>query len=105
MPADQTNQQLLTEVKKYLNITWSDPDTDLKVGIWVQSGMAYLDKKRGAPTDYMVPSISKTLLFEYARYMRDSALDVFEINYRSMILSMQHERSVSAYVEKTVSKE
>ncbi len=103
-PTDQ-EQRLFTEVKNYLNITWDDPDTDARVRVWIQSGMVYLDKKRGAPTDYTKPSVSKTLLLEYTRYMRDSALDVFENNYRSMILSMQHERSVSAYVEKTVSKE
>ena len=34
------------------------------------------------------------MLFEYVRYARDSALDVFENNYTSMILAMQHERRV-----------
>ena len=34
---------------------------------------------------------------EYVRYARDSALDVFENNYQSLILSMQSERRVSAY--------
>lgn len=96
---------LFSEVKSYLNISWSDPDTDAKVCVWIQSGIAYLDEKRGAPADYTTPSISKTLLLEYTRYMRDSALDVFENNYRSMILSMQNGRAVNAYVEKTVSKE
>ena len=102
---DNQEQRLFPEVKTYLNITWADPDTDARVRFWIQSGIAYLDKKRGAPADYMQPSLSKTLLFEYARYMRDSALDVFENNYRSMILSMQHERAVSVIVEKTVSEE
>lgn len=98
-------QRLFAEVKSYLNITWSDPDTDAKVRIWIQSGIAYLNEKRGGWTDYTVPSTSKTLLLEYARYMRDSALDVFENNYRSMILSMKNGRAVEAYVEKTISEE
>ena len=34
---------------------------------------------------------------EYARYMRDSALDVFENNYREMLLGMQTERLVNEY--------
>ena len=40
---------------------------------------------------------------EYVRYARDSALEVFETNYQSLILTMQNERRVSAYgVESTV---
>ena len=36
---------------------------------------------------------------DYARYARDSALDVYENNYTNMILSMQNERAVARYVE------
>ena len=98
-------QKLLPVVKNYLNITWSDPDTDLRVGIWIQSGISYLDGKRGEPADYMKPGISNTLLLEFCRYMRDSSLDVFENNYRSMILDMHNGRAVTAYVEKTIPEE
>ena len=95
-------QALMDDVRSYLNITWRDPDTDNRVGIWISQGIAYLDGKRGCMVDYTKPSTSRTLLLEFCRYMRDSALDVFENNYRSMILSMQNEEAVARYVEKTV---
>ena len=39
----------------------------------------------------------RTLLMEYVRYARDSALDVFESNYLSMLLGMQNEKAVKNY--------
>ena len=66
---------LLDDVKNYLNITWDDEATDQKIGGLIASGMVYLD----------------------ARYARDSALDVFESNYLSMLLGMQNEKAVKNY--------
>lgn len=92
-------QGLLTDIENYLDITWSDEATDQKIGGLISSGMAYLDMKRGEAADYTKAGIPRTLLFEYVRYARDSALDVFENNYLSMLLGMQNERLVAAYVE------
>ena len=88
---------LLADVKNYLNITWDDAATDTKVSGLIASGMVYLDGKAGGEQDYTADGGPRTLLMEYVRYARDSALDVFENNYQSLILSMQSERRVSAY--------
>lgn len=92
IPAD-----LLSDVKNYLDITWDDEATDRKVRGFIAAGMDYLDKKAGGGQDYEADGTARTLLLEYCRYFRDSALDVFENNYRSMILSMRHERVVMDY--------
>ena len=89
---------LLADVKNYLNITWEDEATDIKVSGLIAAGMAYLDLKYGDPADYTVDGMPRTLLFEYVRYARDSALDVFENNYLALLLGMQNERAVGAYV-------
>ena len=90
---------LLADVKNYLGITWSDEDTDKKVRGLIASGEAYLDTKRGAPADYEEDGLPRTLLMDYVRYMRDDALDVFESNYRALLLTMRHERLVFDHVE------
>ena len=90
-------EALLPDVKNYLNITWDDEATDQKVSGLIASGMAYLNDKYGEEADYISDGMPRTLLFEYIRYMRDSALDVFENNYRSMLLAMQNKRRVRAY--------
>ena len=92
---------LLTDVKNYLDITWSDEATDSKVRGFIASGIDYLDKKAGGEQDYETDGTGRTLLLEYCRYFRDSALDVFENNYRSMILALRHERVVMGRVAGT----
>ena len=47
--------------------------------------------------DYTADGMPRTLLMEYVRYARDSALDVFESNYLSMLLGMQNEKAVKNY--------
>lgn len=95
---------LLSDVKNYLNITWDDEATDAKVSGLIASGMMYLNLKYGEEADYTEDGMPRTLLMEYVRYARDSALDVFETNYQSLLLGMQNEKAVSDYVmESTVS--
>ena len=94
---EATLNQLLDDVRNRLDITWEDQDTDRKVMGWIEDGVAYLNDKLGEPGDYTVPGFPRTLLFEYARYARDAALDVFENNYRSLLLAMQNDRKVGVY--------
>lgn len=96
-------QALLNDVKNHLQITWEDQGTDQRIGALIESGIAYLDDKRGASADYTLPGYPRTLLFEYVRYGRDDALDVFESNYQSMILAMRQQRQVSEYAQNSVS--
>ena len=99
---DSLPQGLLSDVKNYLNITWDDEATDTKVSGLIASGMMYLNAKYGVEADYTADGMPRTLLMEYVRYSRDSALDVFENNYQALLLGMQNERLVSAYaVEST----
>lgn len=86
---------LLPDVKNYLDITWDDDITDAKIWGMAQSGMAYLNSKAGAQMDYTRPGFARSLLMDYVRYMRDGALDIFESNYLSLILSMQNEVAVN----------
>lgn len=95
-------EQLLPEVKNYLNITWDDEAEDRKVSGFIADAMFYLDDKAGEECDYIEPGYPRTLLMEHCRYHRDSALDVFETNYRAQILAMQNNEKVKRYVEKTV---
>ena len=85
---------LLADVKNYLNITWDDGATNAKISGLIASAAAYLDGKLGGQPDYEADGMARTLLMEYARYARDSALDVFETNYQALILTAQQESMV-----------
>ncbi len=98
-------QAIIADVKNHLQITWNDSATDQRIGNYIENGIAYLDDKRGAAADYTVSGYPRALLFEYVRYARDDALDVFETNYQSLILAMRQQRQVSEYAENSVSAE
>jgi hypothetical protein len=90
---------LLDDIKNYLNITWDDGATDLKISSLIASGMVYLNGIYGTEADYTADGNPRTLLFEYVRYARDAALDVFENNFAPLLLGMRNERAVARYVE------
>lgn len=89
---------LLADVKNYLDVTWADEATDQKYLGFIASGTAYLDRRAGETLDYNTDgSDGRTLLFEYVRYARDGAMDVFENNYLHLLLDLQNDRRVKAY--------
>lgn len=90
-------ENLLADIENYLNITWKDQATDHKISNFIRDGMMLLDKHRGAPADYTKAGLPRTLLFEYCRYARDEALDVFENNYLSLITAMRNDNLVEIY--------
>lgn len=97
--AVSTAEALLPMIKKYLQITWEDEDTDSRVTGLIEDGMVYIDRLMGQPGDYSSPGQPRTLLKEYVRYARDEALDVFENNNIQLINELQNDKRVSAYVE------
>ncbi len=102
---DNLPSGLLEGVKTYLGVTWDDEATDNRLKGLIASGMVYLDGKYGAEADYQADGAPRTLLMEYVRYARDAALDVFENNYQALLLDMQTERQVGAYVAGSVQAE
>lgn len=100
--AGAVSAALLSAVKLWCNVTWSDEATDAKVSDLIASGEAYIDGKLGAAGDYDSPGEPLTLLKEYVRYGLSDALDVYETNYLNRLLAMQHERRVTQYAADTV---
>lgn len=92
---------LLADVNNYLDNTWKDEARDRKVQGFILSGMAYINGKLGEDADYEVEGYPRTLLFEFVRYARDGAMDLFETNYKSMILDMQNKKAVSDYAQQS----
>lgn len=92
---------LLPGVKNYLNISWEDEGTDQRLLGMIRRAAAYLDRKRGCPSDYAAEGQARELMLARVRYDRDEALDVFEANYRGALLSFQNGRRVALYAAQT----
>lgn len=80
---------LLQAAKTYLDITWTDTETDTKLTGILERGCVYLDRIAGKPQDYSVEGEARALLFDYTRYVRAGAADEFEKNYMSALLALQ----------------
>lgn len=89
---------LLEAVRNYLDITWTDADGDKKLIGIIFRGMAYIDKAAGETCDYTAEDKPRELLFDYCRYVRSNALDVFQSNYLSELISLQNQKEVDRYV-------
>lgn len=101
---DNIPPELLDAVKNYINVTWSDEATDKNIGGLIASGMVYLRSKLGADEEFLEDGIPRSLLFDYVRYMRDGALDIFESNYRSLIITAINERRVQRYEQEVANQ-
>lgn len=91
------SDKLLGAVKNYLNITWDDETTDAKISGLIAAGREYLDNKIGDIGDYETAGMRQMLLFDFVRYARDSALDVFENNYLALLLGQQSQKAVNEF--------
>lgn len=88
---------LLDEVKNYLDITWQDSQTDLKLKGIIERGKKYLNRVAGKELDFDAEDKPKELLFDYCRYVRSNALEVFSQNYLHELIALQIDSEVSAY--------
>lgn len=88
--------ELLADVRNHLQITWRDVETDRRITSLISMGRQYLNQRAGTILEYEEEGSARTLLFEYVRYARDNAMDVFENNYQHLIISLRAEAVISS---------
>lgn len=80
---------LLQDVKDYLHISWEDEKTDKNLTGMIKRGMARLNNIAGVLSlDFISEDLPRQLLFDYVRYANSQALEVFEVNFQSELLSL-----------------
>lgn len=85
-------EELLKDIKDYLNITWEDERTDKNITGMIKRGMTYLQKVAGVSSlDFTEEDSPRALLFDYVRYANSQALEMFETNFQSELLSLNLE--------------
>ena len=88
-------QQLLQDIKDYLHITWEDEKTDKNLTGMIKRGMKKLDDIAGLNLDFTIEDSPRELLFDYVRYANSQALEVWEKNFQSELLSLHLESQAS----------
>lgn len=97
---------LLKEVKNYLDINFVDDDSDKKLTGIIKRGISYLSEVAGtdltgkfiliedAPDTY-----TRQLLFDYCRYARSNDVESFKNNFQSELLMLRAKKEVEYYYE------
>ena len=91
-------EQLLADIKIYLHITWFDVNTDIKLNGMINRGMARLQTIAGVPLDFSVEDTPRALLFDYVRYANSQALEMWEKNFASELMSLHVKSQVAVHV-------
>ena len=80
---------LLESIKAYLHITWEDINTDINLTDAINSSMVRLQEIAGVTTiDFTKEGLAKDLLKDRCRYINSQALEMFEKNFASELLSL-----------------
>lgn len=92
--SDEKWLPLFERVKRHLNITWSDDDTDSKVIDKMADAEQSLNYLLGAECDFFSPGMERQLFLNYMLYSWNDCLNEFENAYCSEILKIRHKYEV-----------
>lgn len=90
---------LLDDVLTYLQVPAEDETIRTRIANLIAAGMSYIDGKIGISADYTADNEARSLLFDYVRYARDGASDVFEQNYAHLIIAARNEIRIEEMTE------
>lgn len=96
------DEQLLSDIKNYLHITWNDINTDNNITGYINRGKARLQQIAGVPLDFTKEDLPRSLLFDYCRYANSQALEVFEKNFEAELIELNLSNQFAAPEKLTV---
>jgi len=91
--------KILPDLKQYLNIAFDDADTDAALIGMLDRGQVALDDYAGREQDYEKEGQARQLLFDYCRYARSHAIEMFPINFQRDLISLRERAEVEAALE------
>lgn len=100
-----TLEQLLADVRDYLQITWADEATDRRLTDMIQASAVYLDTVTASENDYTSPGNMQTLLLERVRYQYNGALDAWLNNYLHLVVQAQLDAQRAALAAEEAAEE
>ncbi len=92
-------EELLQDVRNYLDITYEDAEGDKKLIGIIARGMKHLDEIAGKEQDYQPEDQPRALLLDYCRYARNNVLELFEENFRSELIALRTGAQTDEYAK------
>jgi hypothetical protein len=91
---DERMAEILAYQKEHIDVNWDDDDKLITRKI--KRSMKYFEEKTGGTLDFEDESSELELVFERVRYDWNHALDDFENNFGSEILSLIMDKALEA---------
>lgn len=79
------NDNLLSELKSFLNFTWKDENREARIVGYCLSSIQYLEEVADETIDFDTDMLARDLLFNRVLYMDSQALNDFNNNYNQML--------------------
>ena len=83
------DKDFIDEVKRTLNITWDDDETNASVTDYIRSGIAVLQNDVKSNIDFNTDMLARKLLKTYCRYERNNSEEYFIENNLQDILKLE----------------
>lgn len=96
-----SNETLLAQVKRKLNVTWEDDDTTTRIEEIIASAIPDLKHKLGITDedfDFSVAGTEHNLFLAYCLYEWNHALSDFDDNYANNIAQCRAKHEVKSYL-------
>lgn len=100
-------ERLVAQVRRKLNITWSDEDTSARIQDIIQSAIPDLKHILGIADpdfDFSVAGTENTLFLAYCLYEWNHSLNEFADNYSNLIAQTRARHEVKHYTEVAASE-
>lgn len=102
---DDALNKLLSEIKAYLGITWDDPNGDNLLKTFIKLSAKRLESVFGGNLDFIdgeeaYEQLAHELLLNRVFYQREKAVDDFETNYRSELLTLRNYGKIKQKMDK-----
>ena len=98
------NELLLSQVKRKLNITWSDADTDARIEDIITSAIPRMIHKLGiadADFDFSEAGMEHDLFKNYCLYECNHCANEFDDNYSNDIAQVRAKHEVQQFSEES----
>lgn len=93
------NEILLEDLKRKLNITWEDEDTNFRLVEIIEDAKIILNHKLGGSIDYSQNGIEHSLFLNYCMYSWNNCTNEFDKNYMNEIYQVRAINEVKHYEE------
>lgn len=85
----KVDEEFFKEVKRHLQITWDDDDTNLTIGDYIRDGVEVLQDDVGTLIDFDKDDFARGLLRTYVRYAWNKSEEYFIENNLERILKLE----------------